>query len=86
MREEKNRKYTQPIILENGAIYSGQILKDTHIKDGIGMMFFPNNSLYEGCWKNGQAFGEGRLIYANGDIYEGEWKNDQANGFGKFEH
>lgn len=70
---QNERIFIHPIKLETNAIFTGDINKATRLRDGKGMMFFPDNSLYEGCWRDGMAHGEGRLIYSNGDVYEGSW-------------
>lgn len=54
------------------------------LKDGLGIMHYQNESVYEGYWIMGVRHGNGRLIHRNGDCFQGEWKDDQANGFGKF--
>ena len=72
------------ILLENGAKYEGEWLKDTEIRDGRGVQIWSDGSRYEGYWRNNRANGRGRLIHADGDIYEGEWLDDKAHGFGKY--
>lgn len=74
------------IMLENGAKYEGEWLKNTEIRDGRGVQIWSDGSRYEGYWRNNRANGRGRLIHADGDIYEGEWLDDKAHGFGKYQH
>jgi hypothetical protein len=50
------------------------------VKKGKGMMLLPNNSLYEGSWKDGNPHGVGRMIHDNGDIYCGYWREGRAHG------
>ena len=50
------------------------------------MQTWPDNSRYEGFWKDDKADGFGKLIHADGDVYEGEWKDDKANGEGVYIH
>ena len=67
-------------MLENGAKYEGEWLKDTDIRDGRGVQIWLDGSRYEGYWRENKANGRGRLIHADGDVYEGEWKDDKAHG------
>jgi hypothetical protein len=41
-------------------------------RDGVGVMFWPDGSKYEGHWRRDKANGKGRIIHANGDVYYGE--------------
>lgn len=43
---------------------------------------YPDGSLYEGDFKDGQQDGNGRMIHTNKDIYEGKWKSGMAEGKG----
>lgn len=74
------------LMLENGAKYEGEWIKDTDIRDGRGIQIWLDGSRYEGYWKNNKANGLGRLIHADGDIYEGDWKDDKAHGNGVYTH
>lgn len=46
------------------------------VKDGLGIMHYQNESVYEGQWIMGLRNGNGRLIHRNGDCFIGEWKDD----------
>jgi hypothetical protein len=46
------------------------------------MLIFPDESIYDGCFKNDIPDGYGRFIKQNGDIYEGDCYNLKANGKG----
>ena len=50
-------------------IYIGQ--KRNGMKEGYGILYYPNGNKYEGEWKNGLREGYGIYYYANGDRYEG---------------
>ena len=64
---------------EESAIYSGQMLKDSpNIKQGYGIMRWPDGTVYEGLWENNLYNGRGKLYHASGDLYEGEFVNDMA--------
>lgn len=45
-------------------------------------MVWPDQTRYEGQFKNGLIEGQGTKIFANGDRYVGTFKNDQMNGTG----
>ena len=73
-------------LLDTGAQYEGEYVKNTDIREGKGKQIWADGSVYEGFWTNSKANGRGRLIHADGDIYEGEWKDDKADGFGVYRH
>jgi hypothetical protein len=73
-------------LLENGAKYEGEWIKDSDVRDGRGIQIWLDFSRYEGYWSNNKANGRGRLIHADGDIYEGEWVDDKAQGHGTYTH
>jgi hypothetical protein len=47
-------------------------------------MTWPDQSRYEGFFKQGKMEGQGSKYYANGNILEGAWAKDLANGPGRF--
>ena len=47
-------------------------------------MHFPDGSLYDGEWSEGDKSGLGTYTYRNGDSYEGEWKSDEKHGKGTY--
>ena len=64
---------------EESAIYSGQILKNSaNVKQGYGIMRWPDGTVYEGLWKSNLYNGRGKLYHASGDLYEGEFVDDMA--------
>ena len=71
---------------EESAVYSGQMIKDTDIKQGFGIMRWPDGTVYEGLWMNNLYNGRGKLYHASGDLYEGEFVDDMAQGFGIYRH
>jgi hypothetical protein len=75
----------RPVILENGAVYTGQ-WSLSNKRHGRGKQVWPDCSVYEGYWVNDRAKGKGRLVHNDGDMYEGEWLDDKANGYGKYIH
>lgn len=50
--------------------------------DGMGRMVFPNNGVYEGAFKNGDAAGYGRRFESNGSIYTGMYLKGIRHGRG----
>jgi len=68
----------------NHAMYEGDWLTGTEIREGKGKKILRDGSMYEGYWKDNKANGSGRLIHAVGDFYEGQWLADKADGFGVY--
>ena len=50
--------------------------QENAVKDGQGTYVYPNNTSYEGEWKNNKRNGIG-TIKTNGVFLKGHWKNDQ---------
>lgn len=73
-------------ILENKTKYEGYWNTKTGERDGMGVLIWPDGSIYEGFWKHNKANGRGRLIHADRDVYVGEWLNDKAHGHGVYMH
>ena len=73
---------------QGSAIYSGQMLQknNQNVKQGYGIMRWPDGTVYEGLWQNDYYNGRGKLYHASGDLYEGEFVNDMAQGFGIYKH
>lgn len=60
-------------------------LKDNiKVKDGLGILFWPDGTKYEGQFSQDVMSGNGRKIFANGEYYIGLFENDKANGYGVF--
>lgn len=53
--------------------------------DGVGIMFWPDGTKYEGQFKWDQPRGKGRKIFSNGEYYIGNFGNGKANGYGIFQ-
>jgi hypothetical protein len=50
---------------------------------GWGKHLYDDESVYEGCWKEGKRSGEGGQTYGpTGDRYDGTWAEDQRQGEG----
>ena len=74
------------IILENKSIYYGEFNTEKNIKEGRGILIWPNGAKYTGYFQNNMQNIKGKMYHIDGDIYEGEWLNNKANGEGKFIH
>ena len=59
--------------MEGGLDYEGQIHKKTGLRQGYGKLKWPDNSYFEGYWKEGKADGRGIFRTSNGELLEGEW-------------
>ncbi|CAK87208.1 unnamed protein product (macronuclear) [Paramecium tetraurelia] len=60
--------------------YQGQWLRQQ--RDGFGLCFYQNGSIYVGTWVNDLRDGHGRMILDNNDNYTGFWKQGKYHGFG----
>ena len=74
---QKTRLSKPKRICDNGNEYEGEWDEEGK-KDGRGIEYWIDGSVYEGYWENNMANGDGRLIHADGDMYEGMWVNDKA--------
>ena len=54
---------------KSGAQYRGQISQESLKPDGIGFKVYPNNSIFEGFFEEGQINGYGRGITSRGEVY-----------------
>ena len=54
------------------------------IRDGHGIYTYPDGSVYNGGWYQGEKHGDGTLIYNDGSIYTGMWKGGQRHGSGTY--
>lgn len=61
--------------------YLGDIIASK--RDGYGTMYYENENVYEGFWKDDLINGYGVMVWKNKNKYEGTWKNEQLDGFGK---
>ena len=64
--------------------YEGQWMKD--IKQGKGICYFSDKSIYEGSLINSLFHGLGKFTWPNNDIYIGEWNKGKMEGEGEFKH
>ncbi|CAD8170029.1 unnamed protein product [Paramecium pentaurelia] len=62
--------------------YQGQWLRQQ--RDGFGLCFYQNGSIFVGSWINDLKDGHGRMIYQNNDNYTGYWMQGKYHGFGTF--
>lgn len=61
--------------LENSSVYRGEVVQGR--PKGWGECYYPNGSLYIGCWHYGKFHGKGRLVTSEGECYEGLWDNSK---------
>ena len=64
-------------------VYTGQLLPETDIFDGICMIVYNNGSIFEGYYRDDYKDGRGRYIWPDGRYYVGEWKKGMKNGKGE---
>ncbi|MCC7521900.1 MAG: PDZ domain-containing protein [Flavobacteriaceae bacterium] len=64
---------------ENGSLYfKGNAIKNKF--EGIGTMYFPDQSRFEGNLSNNERHGSGKFYYSNGDYLVGTWQNNFLEG------
>lgn len=71
----ETRSYTYKT---SGAIYTGTWRGG--LREGHGLIVWPDGAQYEGDWVDNRAQGFGKFIHAIGDVYEGYWRRDKAYG------
>ncbi len=83
--EPKKVFYDKIFDLGDGRTYKGEWLASKpNIKEGVGVMFWPDGTKYEGIFHMDLPHGYGRKIFANGENYEGFFFEGKANGEGTF--
>jgi len=69
---------------ESGDKYTGHWVKNTAIKQGVGVLVWADQSRYEGQFKQNKINGSGRVTFYNGDLYEGSFVNGKKTGRGRY--
>ena len=72
----------KPARLANGAFYIGQWNARKNQREGHGIIYFADGSIFEGEMKKNKANGFGRHIRHDGEVYIGMWYNDMVHGKG----
>lgn len=68
----------QPIFLQNGDRYEGELLGKQ--KHGYGIYTYITGDNYTGDWVNDSQSGHGIYTFANGSRYEGEMNRGHFEG------
>lgn len=61
-----------------GTYYDGETVDG--VKQGSGVMRYPDRSEYKGHWQDDKRNGFGTHRLADGTTYNGEWENDMRHG------
>ena len=69
----------------SGCQYRGQVNMESFKPDGMGFKVYPNNSIFEGFFEEGQINGYGRGITSRGEVYQGPFLYDTMEGEGLFQ-
>ena len=64
--------------------YEGEWVKDK--KQGKGIFYFSDKSIFEGNFMNDTFHGYGKFTFPSNDVYIGEWKEGKMDGEGEFKH
>jgi hypothetical protein len=75
------RRYA--ILYNDKSLYKGYYNKDW-LREGYGVYYLSDGSIYEGFFKDNNMEGRGRLLNSDGFCYEGDFLDNKANGFGKY--
>jgi hypothetical protein len=61
-----------------GKTYKGQwkVKNQKLVRDGFGIMTWPDGSSYTGWFVNDFMCGKGRMTQCTGDVYDGEWRDN----------
>lgn len=83
---ETDMQYDEPWLLRlafNDSVgkYQGQV-SNKHLRDGVGVQYYANNSYYIGHFRNDKWTGLGRYVTAQGDACEGMWFENEFTGWG----
>ena len=54
------------------------------LRQGVGVMKFPDSGRYHGQFSEGERHGQGSYMYPNGDVYSGEWVQGRKEGPGTY--
>lgn len=71
------------LVYPDKSMYKGYFNKDWY-REGYGVFYLPDGSIYEGFFKANHMQGRGRLFNVEGFCYEGDFIESKASGFGKF--
>ena len=62
--------------------YRGEWNEDKQ-RDGKGINYYEDGSIYEGYWLADKPSGRGRITRTDGEVYEGDWLDGLPHGKGK---
>jgi hypothetical protein len=68
----------------NGGTYEGESRRWVGIRQGRGVMTYPDGRFYIGFFENDLKHGKGVCKDEDGSVYDGEWKEHKKHGKGKF--
>ena len=81
MPDSIERRNLQPFTDHEGIRYEGEVDNQGR-RDGRGVAFYPDGTLFEGYFVEGKRQGRGQSIDAELSVRTGEWYNDFFQGFG----
>ena len=83
IKNHKNKKEIENAIKIQGddGMYEGEFKNE--LRNGIGSMYYKNNSIYHGEWNLDQKTGKGVFYGNNGEKYCGEWLSGIYHGHGE---
>lgn len=60
---------------EGGIVYIGEF--ENQLRNGWGIMIWPDGYIYKGDWKDNARTGQGKETSQSGSVYEGEWRDSK---------
>lgn len=80
--KHKQNGYGTEYYNNDSILYEGEWVNG--LKNGLGKMYFQNNSKYIGDFEFDVIHGNGEFYYPNGEFYIGQFKVNNIAGFGKY--
>ena len=86
LNPENKIEIKKNVLLKDKCLFYGEYNNDKKIKEGRGILIYPNGCKYTGYFQNDKQNIRGKMEHVDGDVYEGDWVDNKANGKGQFIH
>lgn len=80
--QDRDRDRVIQVIEKEEYKYIGEIKND--LREGFGLCYYKNGSVYKGTWTNDRREGLGIYVNSSGEIIQGEISDDCFNGYVEF--
>jgi hypothetical protein len=68
---DPNLEFREEVVMNDGAVYRGQVNKFDGTRVGYGIQIWPDGSKYEGYWDADKQNGRGKYTNVAGDVFYG---------------